>query len=194
MLCTQKVKRRTQNKNSFLNVVFSFLAVLPFFISTSIAAPLSIQAPDAGSVLKQIEQKSNIKPLPPPEPSEINEEAPLLKEGEKVKIIEFQFRNNKIISSEELKKHLNKYVGQELTFNELKLAVASISTLYKEIGFLAQATLPAQEITSGVIQIDILEAAFGKTQYLPDNEKPNVNPDRIMNIIYPHQKRLNHLI
>lgn len=188
MLCTQKVKRRAQNKNSFLNVVFSFFIVLPFFISTSIAAPPSIQAPDAGSVLKQIEQKSNIKPLPPPEPSEINEEAPLLKEGEKVKIIEFQFRNNKIISSEELKKHLNKYVGRELTFNELKLAVASISILYKEIGFLAQATLPPQDITSGVIQIDILEATFGKTQYLTDNEKPHVNPDRIMNIIYPPSK------
>jgi len=188
MLCVSKTKQRAQDKNFYLKIVISFLLVASFFTTTSMAAPPSSQAPDAGSVLKQIEQKTNIRPLPPPEASEQNEDAPLLKEGEKIKVVEFQFRNNKIISSEELKKYLAKHVGKDLTFNELKLAVASLSNLYKEIGFLAQATLPPQDITSGVIQIDILEATFGKTQYLPDNEKPNVNPDRIMNMIYPQSK------
>ena len=188
MLCIYKAKKRTPDKNYFLNAVSSFSFALPFFISTSFAAPPSVQAPDAGSILKQIEQRPNSKPLPPPELSEPKEETPLLKEGEKVKVVEFQFRNNKIISTEELKKHLAKYIGQELTFNELKLAVASLSVLYKEVGFLAQATLPPQDITSGVIQIDILEASFGKTEFIPDNEKPNVNPDRIMHIIYPPSK------
>ena len=180
-----KIYQNQFKKIIFLCVIISELVSIRF--SFAAANP---QIPDAGSVLKQIEQKPNSKPLQAPEVNEPQEETPLLKEGEKVKIREFEFKNNKIILNDELKKHLAKYIGQELTFNELKLAVASISVLYKEVGYLVQATLPQQNITSGIIQIDILEADFGKTNYLPmpNNEKPNVNQKLMMDIIYPPSK------
>ena len=91
---------------------------------------------------------------------------------------------------EELESFVKKYIGTELTFNEITQAVVSISLLYERKGYLAQATLPEQNITDGIIQVNILEAHFGGTTYLPmgNGEKPNVRESRVMDIVYPSSK------
>jgi hemolysin activation/secretion protein len=145
---------------------------------------------DAGDALRQIERTQEIERLKIPKLIEKKEDKPLLKEGEKVKVTSFVFTGNKIITTEDLKSFVKKYIGTELTFDEINQAVVSISILYEQKGYLAQATLPEQNITNGIIQVNILEAHFGGTTYLPmgNGEKPYVRESRVMDIVYPSSK------
>jgi hemolysin activation/secretion protein len=145
---------------------------------------------DAGDALRQIERNQEIEHTKIPKLIEKKEEKPLLKEGEKVKVQSFVFKGNKIITTEELEAFLKKYIGAELTFDEINQLVVSISILYEQKGFLAQATLPEQNISDGVIKINILEAHFGGTTYLPmgNGDKPYVRESRVMDIVYPSSK------
>ncbi len=145
---------------------------------------------DAGDTLRQIERMQEIERPKIPKLIERKEEKPLLKEGEKVKVTNFEFKGNKIITTEELENFVKKYIGTELTFDEINQVVVSISILYEQKGYLAQATLPQQNITNGAIQVNILEAHFGGTTYLPmgNGEKPYVRESRVMDIVYPSSK------
>ena len=160
-------------------------------IFSSVAYAVTTNTPtDAGDALRQIERIQEIERPKIPKLIEKKEEKPLLKEGEKVKVTSFVFKGNKIITTEELESFVKKYIDTELTFNEITQAVVSISLLYERKGYLAQATLPEQNITDGIIQVNILEAHFGGTTYLPmgNGEKPNVRESRVMDIVYPSSK------
>ena len=163
--------------------------VLSTFSSFAYAVPTNTPT-DAGDALRQIERLQEIERPQIPKLIEKKEEKPFLKEGEKVKVTSFVFKGNKIITMEELESFVKKYIGTELTFDEINQAVVSISILYEQKGYLAQATLPEQNITNGIIQVNILEAHFGGTTYLPmgNGEKPYVRESRVMDIVYPSSK------
>jgi len=167
----------------FIYVVLSTFSSVAYAVTTNTPT-------DAGDALRQIERIQEIERPKIPKLIEKKEEKPLLKEGEKVKVTSFVFKGNKIITTEELESFVKKYIGTELTFNEITQAVVSISLLYERKGYLAQATLPEQNITDGIIQVNILEAHFGGTTYLPmgNGEKPNVRESRVMDIVYPSSK------
>ena len=167
----------------FIYVVLNALFSIAYAVTPNTAT-------DAGDALRQIERLQEIERPQIPKLIEKKEEKPFLKEGEKVKVTSFVFKGNKIITTEELESFVKKYIGTELTFNEITQAVVSISLLYARKGYLAQATLPEQNITDGIIQVNILEAHFGGTTYLPmgNGEKPNVRESRVMDIVYPSSK------
>ena len=167
----------------FIYVVLNALFSIAYAVTPNTAT-------DAGDALRQIERIQEIERPKIPKLIEKKEEKPLLKEGEKVKVTSFVFKGNKIITTEELESFVKKYIGTELTFNEITQAVVSISLLYERKGYLAQATLPEQNITDGIIQVNILEAHFGGATYLPmgNGEKPNVRESCVMDIVYPSSK------
>ncbi len=167
----------------FIYVVLSTFSSFAYAVTTNTPT-------DAGDALRQIERIQEIERPKIPKLIEKKEEKPLLKEGEKVKVTSFVFKGNKIIATEDLESFVKKYIGTELTFDEINQAVVSISLLYERKGYLAQATLPEQNITDGIIQVNILEAHFGGTTYLPmgNGEKPNVRESRVMDIVYPSSK------
>jgi hemolysin activation/secretion protein len=173
---------------------YTYLLLFIYVVLTtlcSVAYAVTPNSPtDAGDALRQIERIQEIERPKIPKLIEKKEEKPLLKEGEKVKVTSFVFKGNKTITTEELEGFVKKYIGTELTFDEINQAVVSISLLYERKGYLAQATLPEQNITDGIIQVNILEAHFGGTTYLPmgNGEKPNVRESRVMDIVYPSSK------
>jgi hemolysin activation/secretion protein len=170
-----------------------FLLFIYFVLNTLFSIAYAVtpnSRTDAGDALRQIERTQEIERPKIPKLIEKKEEKPLLKEGEKVKVTSFVFTGNKIITAEDLESFVKKYIGTELTFDEINQAVVSISILYEQKGYLAQATLPEQNITDGTIQVNILEAHFGGTTYLPmgNGEKPYVRESRVMDIVYPSSK------
>jgi hemolysin activation/secretion protein len=167
----------------FIYVVLSTFSSFAYAVTTNTPT-------DAGDALRQIERIQEIERPKIPKLIEKKEEQPLPKEGEKVKVKGFVFKGNKIIATEELENFVKKYIGAELTFDEINQYVVSISILYERKGYLAQATLPEQNITDGIIQVNILEAHFGGTTYLPmgNGEKPYVRESRVMDIVYPSSK------
>ena len=166
------------------------LFLLLMCLTTSFTAGYVKADTNAGDVLRQIERTELPEIIRLPSQMEKTNEPEVKEVGEKIKVVSFAFKGNVIISTEKLSKHLKSYVDQELTIEELNRIVASISLLYKEQGYLAQATLPAQDITQGEITIVILEAHFGgaRLNLVDSDKKPNVKASNILDMIYPQSK------
>jgi hemolysin activation/secretion protein len=130
------------------------------------ASPLHVlhaaqpELPSAGQILQQIERDAIIQQLPVQ--PDLEEAAPQPEDqGPKVVVNQFKFEGNQVISAAELEGALEGLIGQPISITELKGAVDLIAAFYREKGFLATATLPEQDITEGVVTINILEALFG---------------------------------
>jgi hemolysin activation/secretion protein len=128
-----------------------------------------------GQLLKQIEQERQIvKPLTKPPTAQPEEKDKSQDQGPKIKIKHFVFEGNQLITSLELEKYLSAYLGRELSLDELKLAVNTIANFYQEKGYLAQATLPKQDVTEGDVRITIIEAKFGGVR-IETEDKANLH-------------------
>ena len=144
---------------------------------------------DGGEILRQIErdlEKINPPRTPPKIEQEKKEE--IKKTGATFKVQRFIFEGNQLISSIELEKALAEYLNKDITIEELKLAVSSLSNYYRDKGYLAQTSLPEQDITNGTVKVIITEAKFGATRINEEDKATTyyVNPSVITNIINTH--------
>ena len=141
--------------------------------------------PQGGSILNEIERYlEQNKPLKAPPVIEEKAPEPIKPSGPTFRVKQFIFEGNHSITSGELQKSLSIYLNRDISVDELKAAVASLSLIYKEKGFLAEATLPDQDITSGEVKIIITEAIFGGVKLDLDPTKTyRVKPEIIKGII-----------
>jgi len=118
--------------------------------------------PDAGSLRQQIERdrlaplppKSAVEKLvPPPEPMK-----PAT--GMVVTVRQFRFVGNTLLSAEQLSPVVAGYLNRPLDFAQLQEATAAVVKAYRDAGWLVRAYLPKQDITEGVITLQIVEAVF----------------------------------
>ena len=117
-------------------------------------------APDAGQILQQIERDKQIKPieqLPTPEVAPVDEDV----NADKVKVKKFKFDGNSAITNEQLEDLLAPLLNREITIKELKTSLDIVANYYRDRGFLAVASLPEQDITEGLVILNIVEAKFG---------------------------------
>ena len=159
-------ERRSNNTGANLNLfktyaIAAFALVISAFVFNANAAVNT--ASTAGSVLREAQPSDGFAPLT--SESELSVEgqdnvgpaqsAPFL-----VKVIEIT--GNTLFSTDTLTALVADAQGQSLTLAELSAAVARITDYYRSQGYpLARAIIPAQEITDGVVRIDVLEARFG---------------------------------
>ncbi len=138
-------------------------AALVYFLALSCLAVESRAqtVPDAGSLLQQIQRQqqpelpAKAKPLfaPPPVLKSLGQET--------VVVTEFRFAGNTLLSNARLARVVASYKGRKLTFNELQDAAIAVATAYRKAGWVVRAYLPQQDITSGIVLIQIVEAKFG---------------------------------
>ena len=138
---------------------------------------------DAGSLLHQNEQKlKNTQPLTlPPVPST----PPSISRpdgGATVQVRKFEFVGNKLISSHQLSKALEDYANQPLTLAQLKDASNRVMSVYRLAGWSARAFLPKQEISDGVVLIQIVEAVFGKA-VMQGKEVQRIDTQRLLGMV-----------
>lgn len=167
-------------KKHHLNAVLALSASLATAPLLSYAAG-PVPPTDAGRIL----QESKPAPaapgaLPPPiqAPATPKQAVP---EGAgqdvRVKVTEFKFSGNSVISEEKLLAAVAEWSGKSLNFGELLQVTDRIETLYHDAGyFLAQATLPPQQIRDGAISIVITEGRLGKTRLEGESR---ISPDTI---------------
>ncbi len=127
------------------------------------AVALAQTPPDAGSLLQQ--QRQATPPLPPPprsdtprltQPQELS-----LGGGQQVKVLRFELQGNRLIDSATLQATLSLYRGRTLGLSDLQRAAAAVAEAYTQAGWLARVYLPPQDITEGVILLQVEEARFG---------------------------------
>lgn len=125
----------------------------------------SAQPPvDAGSQLRQIPPA----PLPPPN-TPVFEVAPRSPEagsetaGPAVRIATLRVTGQTLFTPQELIAASGFRAGSQLTLGDMRALAARIAAFYNGRGyFLAQAYLPAQDVSTGTLTIEVIEGRYGQ--------------------------------
>ena len=139
-----------------------FLALFFTLLSKNIFAGAPT---DAGKVLRDTEIPAPSAPATSPDI--INappaQKQTLPNQDVKVPTTAFAFTGNSVFTNEQLQAVTAAWAGKQLNFGDLTQATDAIEAYYHQAGyFLAQATLPPQQIRGGIINIVISEGVLGK--------------------------------
>ena len=94
--------------------------------------------------------------------------------GAKVAVKEFRITGAEAIPAAELQSIVAPFIGKEADLNELRKAADAITEEYSRRGYnLARAVIPEQNLTSGVVEIAVLEARIGKIRIEGNNYYSN---------------------
>ncbi|NTW52059.1 MAG: ShlB/FhaC/HecB family hemolysin secretion/activation protein [Chlorobiaceae bacterium] len=113
--------------------------------------------PDAGSILREQLPQRQLLPDQLPNPEKEKTVAPVDETALRVLVKGFTFKGNEgIVSESELKDRVAGSIGKNLSFGDLQILTEKLTAGLKEKGwFLSRAYLPKQDITSGIILIEI---------------------------------------
>ena len=124
--------------------------------------------PDAGTILRQQEQKPLEVPTRPAPTIKQEPARPALKPADTPRFVLKGFRvtGNTVFAESELIALVREYVGKDVVFADIDQAAARISRYYREHGYtVARAYIPAQTITTaGVVEIAVIEGRIGKIE------------------------------
>jgi len=116
-------------------------------------------APDAGQVLRELQQSPGLAPAPAPALRRIEESAASVP-GDLATVLvkSITLSGNQEIATAELTSLVASMIGTERTLAQLNAAARRITAYYRSQGFaVARAYLPAQDITDGAVTISIIE-------------------------------------
>jgi hemolysin activation/secretion protein len=158
-------------------------------VAVALASQLAFAqtAPDAGSLLRQAEKELPQKPLSFALPNRI---VPVIKvqPGEStVTVSRFEFAGNKTLSTDQLRQVVAAYIDRPLTFAELQQAADAVTIAYQEAGWVVRAYLPRQNISQGVVIIQVTEAVYGKS-YLSGIEPLRISVQRLIDMMAAAQQ------
>ena len=144
---------------SFSDRQYAWLG-LPIFLGISTVHAQT--PPDAGALRQQIEQQ-----LPRGLPGERKPLTALPQEykpapGLAVTVSQFRFAGNTLLTAEQLAPAVASFLNRPLDFAGLQQATAAISEAYRTAGYLVRVYLPRQDITNGIVTLQIVEGIFGK--------------------------------
>lgn len=128
-------------------------------------------APDAGTILRQIERS-----FPPPTLPEVGPPVPVPSAempkgaGKTIVVSRFEFEGAEAVSAEELSVALRGYLGRPLTLEELRNAAAQVALAYRAKGLLASASIARQEVKGGVVKVAVAESRFGMAELDPSSD------------------------
>ncbi|BFM22501.1 ShlB/FhaC/HecB family hemolysin secretion/activation protein [Gilvimarinus japonicus] len=137
-------------------------ALLPALLSGVAFAQV---VPDAGTFIRELETEPTMEPERDNLDVQLPEQTqPVPAEGgQAVLVDEFEVTGAVTFTAAELKALVDDLAGQTLTLAELQEASNRITRYYRERGFfLTRAYLPQQDVSDGVVTIDVLEGRLGK--------------------------------
>lgn len=140
----------------------SYLSLFSLFSNTPAARsqtipPINPPAPEQPlpSPLPPTEKPLQQAPEAPPTPEEV------LDIPGTITVERFEFVGNSAFSQEELNEALAEYIGKPVVFAQLLQAANKITELYIQKGYITSgAYIPAQEIQTGVVKIQIVEGSL----------------------------------
>ncbi|MDP1613746.1 MAG: ShlB/FhaC/HecB family hemolysin secretion/activation protein [Sulfuritalea sp.] len=136
--------------------------LLPLALFAATAA-FAQQPPDAGQILRDTGPAPRL-PAPKAPTTRVEEGAPLAApDGQRIAVKGIRVTGATAFPEAELLALVADADGKELSLAELDGLAARITRHYREAGYLvARAYLPAQDVSSGTIEIAVLESRLGK--------------------------------
>jgi len=125
----------------------------------------SCAAPDAGSILQQLEARPGgtlfapqLKTPKEPTPPAASSTGPV------VRVNSFRFEGQTLLSAQTLADALTGFTQRDLSFTQLQEAAWVIVQTYQSAGWLVNALVPQQEIEAGVVTLRVVEARLGQVR------------------------------
>ncbi|MBI5107968.1 MAG: ShlB/FhaC/HecB family hemolysin secretion/activation protein [Rhodocyclales bacterium] len=155
-------QRRSAN-GRFRTAAFFCVGVFACSFVTQTAAQ---QAPDAGGLRQEIERERIEAPRPPVKPLEPTRR-PVTgpRDGElSVNVQAFTLSGNTLVATDRLQAALSGFLRRALSFADLQLAASAVADVYRDEGWVVRTLLPPQDLSSGTVRIEIVEARFGRVR------------------------------
>ena len=171
-------------KNTQINQLKKLLALSSLAVAGAASAQ---QIPDAGSLLRETERQRPQLPMPAQQavPQTPIEQA---KSDIQITIKAFRFIGNLLVTDAELQQVLAGWIGKTADFNDLQQAVDAVAEAYRSRGWFARTQLPAQDISEGIITINILEGKLGTVQIDNQGKALRISPNFVTNSMTARQK------
>jgi len=136
-------------------------------------------APDAGRILETIKQAPtpdfSVGTQPQIDVAKPTRPAMGGASSASFEVTGFKVTGNTVISTADIQERLSVLKGKKLTLDQLRAAADQIGDYYRSRGyFIARAYIPAQQITGGIVEIQIIEGRRDKIN-LKTNGDPIVN-------------------
>ena len=143
--------------------------------------------PDAGSLRQQIEQKRELQ-LPPAAPAPRVMPPPEIQppSGMRVRVQTFRFAGNSLLDARQLSAVVADFEGRELGFDGLQRATDAVAAAYREAGWIVRVYLPEQDVSAGLITLQVIEARFAGVR-LEGNPSERVAPSELQAWFTTHQ-------
>ena len=127
---------------------------------------LALAAPDAGSVLQQLEGYPTAPALKAPAittpqgptPSAAGRSSPVLR------VNAFRIAGVTLLNPQTVQNALAGFTGRDLSLTQLQEAAWAVTQTYRAAGWLVNAFVPQQEIEQGQVLIQVVEARLGQVQ------------------------------
>lgn len=139
------------------------------FAQAILAQTLQYPADRAGQLMQQLQNDPALKPGHQPRLPKLEERPAVpeqpqgLQPGEETFLLKsIKVEGNTLVSTAAIEALLTPWLGKELGLAQLQQAVAQVSALYREQGWLAQAVLPDQDVSEGAVTILVIEGRLGQ--------------------------------
>ena len=136
-------------------------------------------APNAGALQQELDlqRQREAPPMPAPFYSKprINEAPSTLP---KITVSTFSFDGNTLLPTDKLQEIVRPLLNRTIDFEQLQSATAVIENAYSSAGYLANVTVPPQQIKDGQVTIKIIEGKLGKVVVESENANPRYSLER----------------
>jgi hemolysin activation/secretion protein len=154
------------------------LALGALALSLACAGASAQVIPDAGSVLRDVAPQQptrppapSVSPLPAAPPAPAEPGRPTDSTGFTLRSVSFV--GNTVFSAQELSALAAEWIGRRVTFADLDEIAKRVTRRYRDAGYpLAQAVLPVQDVTSGAVEISVVEGRLGRVRLTVAPEAP----------------------
>ena len=150
-----------------------YLAVLSSLFVSSVYGQAG---PDAGALQQQLQREAD-RDRPKTAPEELikkPDRAARPQSGAKaIDVKGFKVSGITLISQAQAQEALKPFIGRQLTLDQIKEAGEAVTNLYGQIGRMAQAVIPPQDVVGGVIEIKIIEGKVGDVIIELDKASPS---------------------
>lgn len=165
------------------------LSIISIGLSTLCNPAFAQTAPDAGSLLRETEHQPRQLPKPAPQAMPQAPAAePAISGAIRVTVKAFRLTGHTLIAEPELQAALAPWLGKEVSFAELQQAANAIAEVYRRHGWFARPQLPAQDVSSGIVIINILEGQLGGFRIDDDGKSLRIKRDTITGAMTARQK------
>ena len=131
--------------------------------------------PDAGALQQQLQREADKNRVTPPPESFIKEKPTPSKQksgDQSIDVSTFKVTGITLITEEQAQKVLQPFSNRKLTFDQIKEAGSAVTSLYTQMGRVAQATIPPQDVVDGQILIKVIEGKVGNVIIELDKQSP----------------------